>query len=275
MDFVIDHRIRDWVFIPVLYVMFMMGLLKIFLSKMMQNKKKETSKIQKTVDDNRNKSILMRAQKIGAANTLLTPRGFFMRKTNLIKRDSGLLWERENDTAEDPMQAMQKSNPMMNPGNMADMLKNNLFMTIMTPLQFGFISYFFTGYIVGKVPFPQTQKFREMLQKGIECNGMDVKYVSALSLYFLTIFGFGPLHKMLLTHDPEDNDAMNPMNDPSMNPMAMNPMGQQASPFSQPPTLKDNYKKERDNVEVIQYEFKIEKAEQKLIDKWNLIQKSK
>merc|ERR1712083_249747 len=106
--------------------------------------------------------------------------------------------------------------------------------------QFGFISYFFTGYIVGKVPFPLTQTFREMLQKGVENRTMDVKYVSALSLYFLTIFGFGPLHKMILTQDPDDP------NDP-MNPMAMNPMAQQGgSPFGQPPTIKDMYKKERD-----------------------------
>jgi len=276
MEFVIDHRIRDWVFIPICYVMFMMGLLKIFLSKMMQNKNKETTKSQKTVDENRNKAVLMRAQKIAAGCALLSPRGFFMRKTNLLKKEGGALWERENDVAEDPMQAMQKTNPMMNPANMAGMLKNNLFMTIMTPLQFGFISYFFTGYIVGKVPFPLTQKFREMLQKGVECGAMDVKYVSALSLYFLTIFGFSPLHKMILTQDPEND--IDPMNDPSMNPMAMNPMMQQGgggSPFGQPPTLKDNYKKERENFEVIQYEFKIAKAEKKLMDKWALIQKSK
>merc|ERR1712048_1168837 len=117
------------------------------------------------------------------------------------------------------MQAMQKGNPMMNPNNMADMLKGNLFMTLVTPLQFGFISYFFTGYIVGKVPFPLTQRFREMLQRGVENNALDVKYVSALSLYFLTIFGFNSVYKMILSNDSDD--AFDPMSDPSMNPTAM------------------------------------------------------
>jgi len=103
-----------------------------------------------------------------------------MRRSFLLKKEgTGNLWERENDGQTDAMETMTKSNPMMNPNNMAGMLKNNLFMTIMTPLQFGFISYFFTGYIVGKVPFPLTQKFREMLQKGVENVALDVKYVSA------------------------------------------------------------------------------------------------
>ena len=73
MEFVIDHRIRDWVFMPILYVMFMMGLLRIFLSKMMQNKNKETTKSQKTVDENRNKAIYL---------YLLTPQGI-AKKTKL------------------------------------------------------------------------------------------------------------------------------------------------------------------------------------------------
>ena len=143
----------------------------------------------------------MKAQKLGACNNLLTPRGFYMRKHYLLKTNEGALWKRENDAPADPMEAMSAGNPMMNPGNMTDMLKNNLFMTITTPLQFGFISYFFTGYLVGKVPFPLTQKFRDMLQKGVEIAAIDVKYVSALSLYFLTIFGFNSIYKMMFTND--------------------------------------------------------------------------
>ena len=50
MDIVIDHRIRDWVFIPILYVMFMCGILKMFMSKGMQSQKKQSTTSRKTVD---------------------------------------------------------------------------------------------------------------------------------------------------------------------------------------------------------------------------------
>ena len=149
-------------------------------------------------------------------------------------------------------------------------------MTIITPIQFGFINYFFTGYIVGKVPFPLTQKFRDMLQRGVENVALDVKYVSALSLYFLTIFGFNSVYKMILSPDSDDsNDPMNPMNDPSMNPMAMaGPMAGGGSPFGGPPDTKALYKKERENLEVVQHDFKLAKGETKLLEKWANIQKS-
>lgn len=263
MEFVIDHRIRDWVFIPILYVMFMMGLLRMFLSKVMQSKNNTATKALKTLNETRSKTIMTRSQKLQSAYTLLSPRGFFMRRSFFLKKEgTGHLWEREKDAQENPMDALSKGNPMMNPNNMAGMLKNNLFMTIMTPLQFGFISYFFTGYIVGKVPFPLTQKFREMLQRGVENNSLDVKYVSALSLYFLTIFGFNSVYKMILSNDSDD--AFDPMSDPSMNPTAMmGPMGG-GSPFGQPPDMKKMYATERDNLEVVQHEFKLAKGEEKL-----------
>jgi hypothetical protein len=268
MEFVIDHRIRDWVFIPILYVMFMCGLLKIFIQKVMNAKKPVTGTTAKAVEDARQKCVLMRAQKLGSTNSLLTNRGWHMRRHWFLKAE-GQLFEHENDAEEDAMAAMSKGNPMMNPNNMADMLKNNLFMTVITPMQFGFISYFFTGYIVGKVPFPLTQKFREMLQRGVENVALDVKYVSALSLYFLTIFGFNSVYRMILSGD--NDDALNPMNDPSMNPMAMNPMGGGANPMSGPPNTKKMFATERENLNMIQHDFSLGDPEKILVDRWNAI----
>ena len=277
MDIVIDHRIRDWVFIPILYVMFMCGILKLFMSKGMQSQKKQTTTSRKTVDQGKDKLVMMHSQKLGACNGFLTEKGFYMRKHYFMRKDQGALWARENDAAADPMEAMSAGNPMMNPNNMTDMLKNNLFMTITTPLQFGFISYFFTGYLVGKVPFPLTQKFRDMLQKGVEIAAIDVKYVSALSLYFLTIFGFNSIYKMMFTNDGDENAAMDPMSDPSMNPMAMNPMmgGGGGSPFGGAPDSKAQMKAERDNLDIVCHKFKIEKAEKHLLNKWKKLKSQK
>lgn len=85
--------------------------------------------------------------------------------------------------------ASLQNNPMSNPDNMMGMLKGNLFMALFFPLQYAAISYFFSGMIIGKVSFPLTQQFREMLQKGIDVHNIDVKYISSLSLYFLSFMG--------------------------------------------------------------------------------------
>lgn len=104
---------------------------------------------------------------------------------------------------------------MMNPENMMGMLKNNLFMTIATPLQYGLISHFFSGFLIGKVPFPLTQKFRELLQSGVSVASLNVQYISSISLYFLTLFGFSSLYRIILSESEDDLSstmaAMNPM----------------------------------------------------------------
>lgn len=58
---------------------------------------------------------------------------------------------------------MMASNPMFNPSNMGKMMGGNMMMMFLFPLQMFGINYFFSGMIVGKVSFPLTQKFRELL----------------------------------------------------------------------------------------------------------------
>ena len=118
---------------------------------------------------------------------MLPYNSFENRKTHFCKEQTGLLIYNEPENT-NPMDMMQ-NNPMANPDMMTSMLKSNLFMAVMMPIQFAGISYFFSGMIVGKVAFPLTQKFREMLQKGIEIKNIDVKYISSLSLYFLAFLG--------------------------------------------------------------------------------------
>lgn len=52
-----------------------------------------------------------------------------------------------------------------------------------------FVNYFFSGFILGKVPFPLSPSFRPMLQRGIDLPTLDVSYYTSLSYYILLLFG--------------------------------------------------------------------------------------
>lgn len=200
MQLVFDERIRDFVFIPLLILMFLIGIVRRYISVVMNTGRKPGIKItnRKALEEQKSKALMARSKKIRATNSLLTKDSFAMRKQNMSAQGSGALRNVSSNATDDPMDKMMQ-NPMMNPNMMGGMLKNNLFMTIMTPLQYGMISYFFSGFIIGKVPFPLTQKFRGMLQSGVSVVGLDVKYVSSLSLYFLSFMGYSAIYQMIFT----------------------------------------------------------------------------
>ena len=75
-------------------------------------------------------------------------------------------------------------------GQMTNMLPSILMMT--------FVSFFFSGYVISKVPFPLTPKFKMMLQQGVQLSTLDSSYVSSLSWYFLVMFGLNGVYTLLL-----------------------------------------------------------------------------
>lgn len=49
-----------------------------------------------------------------------------------------------------------------------------------------------------KLPFPLTPQFKAMLQSGVGTRDLDVRWVSSLSWYFLTLFGLQPVYNFIL-----------------------------------------------------------------------------
>ncbi len=95
-------------------------------------------------------------------------------------------------------------NPMTDPAAMEGMMgamKGNMAMMIPQTLIMGWINAFFAGYVILKLPFPLTIRFKSMLQSGVMTRDLDVRWVSSLSWYFLCLFGLQPVFNFILGSD--------------------------------------------------------------------------
>ena len=163
-------------------------------------------------------SVLARTGRFKNNYQYLTSRGTSIRRSYFTQSE-GIL-EHKFEAAGGPM------NAMMDPTKMIGGMKQNLIYTLSTIFMLTWVSTFCSGFILAKVPFPLTQKFRGMLQRGVELNNLDVTYVSSASFYFLALFGVRGLITMI-QKDMSDVDPTMAMAMPMM-PQAGgpgNPMG--------------------------------------------------
>lgn len=63
------------------------------------------------------------------------------------------------------------------------------------------IGYFFSGYILVKVPVPLTNGFKMMFQRGLDLTTLETSYVSSVSWYFLVMFGLRAFFKLVIDGD--------------------------------------------------------------------------
>ena len=99
-------------------------------------------------------------------------------------------------------------NPMaaMNPMAMMDMMKGNITFIVPNMIMMNIIQQFFQGFVLVKIPFPLTNRFKSMLQRGVDLTTLDATYTSSLSWYFLLMFGLRGVIKLLLGE--EDSRAL-------------------------------------------------------------------
>jgi len=188
----LDPAIRNWVLIPVVVVMVLVGLLRDKATRLLR------SVTPAKLTSIRETQILKRAQML-RMNYKYIPSDAFYARRNLLAKDYLTQAEKKN-----PMDAMAQ---MQDPNMMQNMMKQNMVMMVPQMAMMGWVSYFFAGFVVGKIPFPLTERFKMMLQRGIELSSLDVGYVSSLSLYFLMFFGLRGVFQLIMGQNDDTDDA--------------------------------------------------------------------
>ncbi|KAG7341812.1 integral membrane protein DUF106 [Nitzschia inconspicua] len=202
-NILLDSDIRDWVVLPLFVIMVSAGLLRVHMGKVLKpapnNNTKVTQRTQSTV---RAASAL----KSGAVHFLsasrLEPRKVAYPE---ILKDQAEWCENYLDDVEQAKNAENNDNDddMPNPLAAMDGMKGGMVFMVQNMVMMQGIQYFFSGFILLKVPFHLTMGFKQMFQRGLEgLTDLDTSYVSSVSLYFLFMYGLRAFFKLVMGTPP-------------------------------------------------------------------------
>lgn len=239
-ELVLDPAIRDWVLIPIVVIMFLMGILRNNVTKMLR---KDTPPNRTQVMQN---NQLMRARRLRANAQYIPQSAFLSRKKFFCQKDDGILMQKMD--APNPMSMMQDPNVMMN------MMQGNFAMMVPQMVMMGIVNYFFSGFVLGKIPFPLTPSFKGMLQRGINLTTLDTAYVTSMSWYFLVMFGMRGLYSIVLGANAETDDTK----------MMQQQMGMGQQPGQQP-DMNKIFAAEAENIQLVEHTWFLDGAEERLL----------
>ncbi|OMH86099.1 ER membrane protein complex subunit 3 [Zancudomyces culisetae] len=154
-------------------------------------------------------------------------------------------------------------NPMSDPKAMESMLdgvKGQMMTIVPQTIIMGWIQYFFSGFILIKIPFPLGMSFKSMLQSGINTPYMDATWVSSLSWYFLNLFGLGGIFTLILGANSTGSGLQDMQ--------AMSSMGMPQQQQQQQPGPQDYHKLFlgiKENLELVHYQWDLEDVENRVL----------
>ena len=109
-----------------------------------------------------------------------------------------------------------------------------------------------------KLPFPLTPQFKQMLQAGVGTRDLDVRWVSSLSWYFLTLFGLQPVYNFILGSNNAASQVTQQMQQAQM---GANPMGGAEDPDK-------GFNVEIENLEVVEHWYVLDGVEERVLAKY-------
>ncbi|CAI6332100.1 unnamed protein product [Periconia digitata] len=245
-----DPALFWWILLPITVVMILTGILRHYAMTLLQTPPKK-----QTLAHIRQQRSLVRGVQLRSNANVLSPASFQARKAYMVSafQEGKFLAEPEN-------RGKPRPNPMSDPAameGMMGMMKGNMAMMVPQTLIMGWINAFFSGFVIMKLPFPLTPQFKSMLQSGVGTRDLDVRWVSSLSWYFLTLFGLQPVYNFILGSNNSANQVTQQM-------AMSNPGAGMMGPEQDPDKL---FLNEAENLEVLEHRWILEGIEDRLIAK--------
>ncbi|CDU19066.1 hypothetical protein YYC_01973 [Plasmodium yoelii 17X] len=251
---VLDERIRMHALIPIFIIVLLVCIIKSNLGQMPQ------PALKMDIEKMRQNNFLSRFTQLKTNSGFISPLAFLNRRYFYNKPQIGFF----NEVPEqiNPLDSFLKQDT----SDLFGMMKNQIPFLILQ-LGLGFlINMFFSGYLVAKIPFPLTYKFKSTLQMGMDIELLDMKFVSSLSWYFLVMFCSSGLISIVDYFFLQDNDRSK--NSPIDNLMSsQNPLKQPVNPTSAA-DITNIYEKKKEELNTMRYKFLLENIEYHLIENW-------
>ncbi|KNG44582.1 transmembrane protein [Stemphylium lycopersici] len=235
------------------------GILRHYAMTLLQSapKKHDLPKI-------RQQRSLIRGVNLRTNAQVISPSSFATRKAYMVQA-----YQEGKFLAEPELRGKPRPNPMSDPAameGMMGMMKGQMTMMIPQTLIMGWINAFFSGFVIMKLPFPLTPQFKSMLQSGVGTRDLDVRWVSSLSWYFLTLFGLQPVYNFILgSNNCQANSASLAANQVQQQMAMANPgAGGMMGPEQDPDKL---FLSEAENLEVLEHRWILEGIEDRLVAK--------
>ncbi|KAK7679269.1 hypothetical protein QCA50_017654 [Cerrena zonata] len=191
LDLILDPQLKYWVLLPITFAMVLVGLLRSNVTLLLKPQPKLEG-----YKESREKQFLKRAACFRSNNGLLTEDEFDTRQQYYLEKLNSTEFyakiESSSATPANPFTDGATNDALVN------MAKGSLMNYIPQTLIMGWVNYFFAGFVIMKLPFPLTDGFKSMLQNGVATPDLDVKYVSAISWYFVNLFGLRPIYSLLM-----------------------------------------------------------------------------
>ncbi|PYI25718.1 transmembrane protein [Aspergillus indologenus CBS 114.80] len=249
-----DPALFYWIVFPITIVMILTGILRHYATVLMNNPPKPAA----TLAESRERLGLIRGVNFRNHAYVLSPESCEMRRKYLIAayQEGAFLKDPEN-------RGQPPANPMTDPAGMEammGMMKGNMMMMIPQTLIMSWINAFFSGFVILKLPFPLTIRFKSMLQSGVMTRDLDVRWVSSLSWYFLNLFGLQSVFGFILGSDNAASQMAQQM--AGMNPAAgMNPF----QPGQDPDKM---YQNEAENLAVMEHFCILDGIEERILQNY-------
>lgn len=211
-NILLDSDIRDWVVLPLFVIMVAAGLLRFHVGMLLKPAPKNQDKISQRTQSS-----------VRATSTLKTGAIHFLSSSKLESRKLAYpeilkdqaewcetyLEEREKEKEANPL---EDDDDMPNPLAAMDGMKGGMVGMVQNMVMMQGIQFFFSGFILLKVPFSLTMGFKQMFQRGMEgLVNLDTSYVSSISLYFLFMYGLRAFFRLVMgapTLETQENQKM-------------------------------------------------------------------